>query len=136
MSTPEAFTITRPIPAPSDDWLVTDDRVEALWLPAVGPTSWCLLRLLNAELTDHAEYFARVTLRTSDVAERLFVKNERAFKALTRLRSFRLIDEDPIDSDTYDAPLYLIRRTVRPVGPKEWRKLPASVRERYAELPL
>lgn len=133
VSTPEAFTITRPIPAPSDDWLVTDDRVEALWGPLIAPTSLLLLRLMDRDL--RAATDGQIDYITSQVAERLGVQSKRAMDSLYRLRRFHLIEEDDLTT-TYDRPVMIVRPGVPPIGPKQWRNLPASVRERFAAVDL
>lgn len=135
MTTPQAFTVqavpSEPVPA----WKVTDPLVEALWLPLLGPTSWALLRHIDGALSDQAEYFAPVTFRTADVADALFVKPNTVAHSLDRLRRFGLLAEDDITT-SYEHPVMLSKRTVPVIGPKQWRRLPASVREKFASVQL
>lgn len=135
MSSPQAFTIHR-APAPArEGWAIRDRRTEQLWLPLVGPTPYATLLLVDRELEEQTEYFAHVTLRVVDVAERIGVKVQRAFQSVLRLERHHLIGRDP-ETDTFEHPVFVVDRSVRPVGELEWPRLPAGVRARFAELEL
>lgn len=135
--TPDRFSVIHVSPNPGEltYWMVTDEMVERLILPMLGPTSYCLLRLLDRVLGDQPRIFDRVTFETATVADMIGVKPNTAFHALTRLRQFHMIEEDAIES-TYEHPTFCFRRVVKPIGPKEWRRLPASIREQFSEVPI
>ncbi len=139
MTLPAAFTIY-PVTLARTEltyWRLSDPMVEKLWLPLIGPTPFVLVRYLNGVLEERAgaHWGEPVTFRTADVAEHIGVAPRRAFESVLRLRRFHLLEEDDITTE-YDHPCYCWRGAVRPIGVKEWRRLPASVREEYAEIPL
>lgn len=135
--TPDRFSVQHVSPNPGElnYWMVSDEMVERLYLPMLGPTSYCLLRLLDRVLGDLPRIFERVDFQTADVADMLGVRPKVAFHALERLRQFRLLDEDQIET-TYDEPCFAFRRCVQPIGVKEWRRIPESVRRQFANVDL
>jgi hypothetical protein len=135
MTIPHAFTVHREASGPALRWAIDDPRVELLWLPIIGPTPYCALRVFDRELGDAAEYFADHTIRMGDLADRLGVKIARAWQSLLRLERSALIVRD-FERTHDDHPVFVVDRSVHPVGEAEWARLPARLRERHAGVEL
>jgi hypothetical protein len=129
----DAFTIHHVSPAALGWWRFDDPRVEQLWLPLIGPTPFCLLRMFHNDLTD---LFEPYTYAFSDVADSLGVNTKRAVRSLHRLEHFGLVDDDEQWSEDEAELVIAVPYNVRPIGEFEWARLPASVRERHSTLEL
>lgn len=135
MSVPVAFTFHREASGPAEGWAITDPRVEQLWLPILGPTPYCILRVIDHELEQSRIYFDSVTLRMGDLADRVGTKVSRAWQSLLRLERAGLVKRDP-ELHRDEHPVFVADRSVRRIGDAEWARLPAQLRSRYSTLEL
>lgn len=136
MTTPSAFTIHREAAGTAVRWSIeTDPRFELLWLPIIGPTPFAILRTFDRELADAVGYFEPITMRVADLADRVGTKVGRAWQSLLRLERAGLISRD-LEVDRFEHPVFVVDRSVRPLGDAEWARLPARLRSKYSTADL
>lgn len=113
---------------PQVRWSFDSRNVEDLWLPKLGPTSWALLRLLGRAHDQPHEREHRFV--TAAVAAALGTSPTRAWSSVERLVRFRMLDGAP--SVDPGEPRFVLRPSVAPLTGRDFDRLPAVVRERFA----
>lgn len=127
------FTILRPVSA-SDLYgthelvALDSEYVERFWLPLLGPSSFCLLRLFARDMGDARNIFDPIVYQHEHIAAALNLPNQRVKHSLRRLEEYRLLHQDREGLEGLELPVYRLDRFIPMLRPKLWARLPESVR--------
>lgn len=112
-------------------WPIDGPDVELQWLPLLGPTCYCLLRVFARDMNEATQIFDPIAYNVAELGELLNVPNQRVLHTLRRLQEFRLLRPDD-DNEETGRQVYIVDRFIPELTHRQWQRLPESVRNRTA----